>query len=161
MSWYLHRFLVSFSPKLFRSFFTLPRGYGRSLNAVEKQRYHPFFSSQLLNQVRVVEEGVLQANGRLGKAPFWLSKHMQGVVLGNTIYFRQGAYHADTPCGMALLAHELTHVQQFANGMTICRYIWASRKGYRNNPYEVEAYENGAKFFGVDVCSKILEAVTV
>lgn len=118
---------------------------GRPLSAQEKQRYHHYFSVQLLNQVRVVEEGVMQASGSLGKVPFWLFKHMHGVVLGDVIYFRKGAYQADSHAGVELLAHELTHVQQFCSGMTIANYLWQSRKGYRNNPYEREAYSNGAR----------------
>ena len=120
---------------------------GRPLSTLEKQRYQAYFSAQLLNQVRVVEEGVKQPNGRLGKVPFWLFKQMHGVVLGHVIYFRKGAYQVETPTGIELLAHELTHVQQFFSGMTIAKYLWQSRKGYRNNPYEQEAYANGARIF--------------
>lgn len=118
---------------------------GRPLSPLEKQRYQTYFSEQLLNQVRVVEEGTKQADGRLATVPFWLFKHMHGVVLGHVIYFRKGAYQAGTQVGVELLAHELTHVQQFFSGMTIAKYLWQSRKGYRNNPYEREAYANGAR----------------
>lgn len=32
---------------------------------------------------------------------------------------------------MALLAHELTHVWQYANGLTLWRYLWRERGRYR------------------------------
>ncbi len=131
------RYLLSLFSKLNNS--------GRPLSALEKQRFQLYFPENLLNQVRVVEEGVVQANGYLGKVPFWLFKHMHGVVLGRVIYFRKGAYQANTSAGIELLAHELTHVQQFFSGMTIAKYLWASRKGYRNNRYEKEAYAQAAK----------------
>lgn len=118
---------------------------GRPLSALEKQRYQTYFSAQLLYQVRVVEEGTKQADGRLATVPFWLFKHMHGIVLGHIIYFRKDAYQAETQAGIELLAHELTHVQQFFDGMTITKYLWQSRNGYRNNPYEREAYANGAR----------------
>jgi hypothetical protein len=96
----------------------------------------------------------MQASGRLGKVNFWLFKHMHGVVLGHVIYFRKGAYQEDSHEGVELLVHELTHVQQFFSGMTIAKYLWNSRKGYRNNPYELEAYSNGAK---ISCAIKLLE----
>ena len=65
---------------------------------------------------------------------------MNAVVLGRHIHFRPGAYQAGTLQGITLLAHELTHVEQFLNGMTLLRYLWQSRRGYRRNPYEIEAH---------------------
>ncbi len=41
--------------------------------------------------------------------------------------------------GIELLAHELVHVRQYARGMTVWKYVWASRRGYWRNPYEAEA----------------------
>ena len=75
---------------------------------------------------------------------------MCAVVLGHRIYFRKGVYHANTARGIELLAHELTHVEQYLAGMNVFKYIWASRYGYRKNPYEIEAYAKGAY-----VCSQI------
>lgn len=69
---------------------------------------------------------------------------MCAVVLGTRIYFRKDAYQIGSVRGVELLAHELTHVEQFLNGMTIIGYLWASRHGYKNNPYEIEAYAKGA-----------------
>jgi hypothetical protein len=70
---------------------------------------------------------------------------MCAVVLGHRIYFRDSAYQINSQHGIELLAHELTHVEQYLSGMTIFKYLWASRRGYRQNPYEVEAYEKGAE----------------
>jgi hypothetical protein len=70
---------------------------------------------------------------------------MAGITLGNKIYFREGVYIAGTADGVEILGHELLHVQQFAGGMSIADYIWASRSGYQSNHYEVDAYAQGAK----------------
>ena len=107
---------------------------GRLLSAAESQLYQPYFQSSTLQKVRIIE----------GHTPFWLSKNMCAVVLGHRIYFRQHAYRPNTPQGIELLAHELTHVEQYLTGMTIFKYLWAARKGYRQNFYEVEAYAKGA-----------------
>ena len=69
---------------------------------------------------------------------------MNAVVLGRHIHFRTGTYKAGTLRGITLLAHELTHVEQFLNGMTMLRYLWQSRRGYHRNRYEVEARAKGA-----------------
>lgn len=68
---------------------------------------------------------------------------MQAVVLHHCIYFRPNAYQANTIQGISLLGHELTHVAQFLNGMTILKYLWSCRHGYMHSPYERRAYENG------------------
>lgn len=107
---------------------------GRPLNADEYVHYQPYFQARTLHLVRIFE----------GKTPFWLRKKMCAVVLGSHIYFRNDAYQANTREGIELLAHELTHVEQYLSGMTIFKYLWASRNGYKKNPYEVEAYAKGA-----------------
>ena len=43
------------------------------------------------------------------------------------------------------MGHELAHVQQFSQGMTLRSYLWASRRGYWRNPFEVEARAIGAR----------------
>jgi Domain of unknown function (DUF4157) len=102
---------------------------GRDLTAFERSVQAVHFSASLLDAVRIVDDRV----------PFWLRPDMCGVTLGNRIWFRPGAYDAATPAGIELLAHELTHVRQFRDGMTVLGYVWASRCGYRRNRYEVEA----------------------
>lgn len=108
---------------------------GRPLNSAERLLYQPYFEPRTLHQARLVE----------GRTPFWLHKKMCAVVLGTRIYLRKGAYQASTQHGIELLAHELMHVEQYLSGMTILKYLWASRRGYRKNPYEIEAYAKGAE----------------
>jgi hypothetical protein len=106
-----------------------PARLGRPLTALERLRYGPFFDAALLDSVRLFD----------GHAPFWLRPGMLGVTLGASIYFRAGAYDPERRASIELLAHELVHVQQYARGMTIFKYAWASLRGYWRNPYEVEA----------------------
>lgn len=101
----------------------------RGLSALERARYAPFFGAELLDAVRIVD----------GRVPFWLRPDMLGVTLGHRVYFRRGAYDPARRESIELLAHELAHVRQYAGGMTILKYVWASRRGYWRNPYEVEA----------------------
>ena len=108
---------------------------GRPLSTVEFQCFQPYFQLKTLQKARLIE----------GQTPFWLHKNMCAVVLGHRIYFRAGAYKLNTPQDIELLAHELTHVEQYLSGMTIFKYLWAARRGYRQNPYEVEAYAKGAE----------------
>lgn len=113
---------------------------GRPLNADECSYFQPYFQAHTLRLARIFE----------GQTPFWLAKKMCAVVLGPHIYFREGAYQANTLRGIELLVHELTHVEQYLSGMTVFKYLWAARNGYNNNPYEVEAYAKG-KY----VCQKL------
>lgn len=105
-------------------------GLLRSLTETERYYLSPFFQIETIIEAQIFEN----------KVPFWLRKQMCAVVIGRRIYFRKGAYEANTKAGIGLLAHELTHVEQFLSGMTIAKYLWASGRGYRNNPYEIEAY---------------------
>lgn len=75
----------------------------RPLTTQEYTTYKPYFSQQVLCKARIVE----------GKVPFWLRRDMCAVVLGETIYFRAGYYQPNTPQGVILLGHEITHVAQF------------------------------------------------
>lgn len=112
----------------------------RLLTHEEQCFYQPYFQQRTLDVVRIIE----------GHVPFWLGKKMCAVVLGHRIYIRAEldqprSYRKDTLQGVELMAHELTHVEQYLSGMTVFKYIWASRNGYRKNPYEIEAYAKGAK----------------
>jgi hypothetical protein len=108
---------------------------GRPLTVQEHAVLKPYFSPQVLHLARIVD----------GKVPFWLRKKMCAVVLGHRIFFRAGAYQANTLQGTILLGHELTHAAQFLHGMTLLKYIWSCRNGYMQNPYEVQAYAMGAR----------------
>lgn len=108
---------------------------GRPLCAAEKAFYQTYFAAELLGSVCVHEDRV----------PFWLRPDMNAIVLGRHIYFRPGAYVAGSAPGVELLGHELVHVAQYAQGMTVWKYLLACRKGYGCNPYEVEAYAKAAR----------------
>ncbi len=110
-------------------------GLERPLTHEELSRYQPYFSADVLASARVID----------GKVPRWLRPDMCGVTLGSRIHFRRGAYDANTADGIELLAHELVHVRQFSEGMTVAAYVWACRRGYRRNPFEVQAYELAAR----------------
>jgi hypothetical protein len=109
---------------------------GRPLTSTERALCQPFFKQETLDRARIIH----------GHVPFWLKKCMCAVVLGHKIYMRKGAYlkaQTLTLADVNLLAHELTHVEQYLSGMTVIKYLWASRHGYRQNPYEIEAYAKG------------------
>ena len=108
----------------------LRRRRERPLSEDELRLYRPHFPPEVLEAARIVD----------GHVPFWLRPSMAAVVLGSRIHFRAGVYLPGTVHGIALLAHELTHVQQFLRGMTMLGYLWQSRRGYRRNPYEIEAH---------------------
>lgn len=120
---------------------------GRPLSATERALFQSYFQQRTLDMARIID----------GYVPFWLDKRMCAVVLGHQIYFRSGLYQSNdsalinAPASLELLAHELTHVEQYLSGMTIFKYLWASRYGYRQNPYEIEAYDKAAY-----VCAQIL-----
>jgi Domain of unknown function (DUF4157) len=109
--------------------------HARPLTVAERQRYAPHFAAAVLESARVFD----------GRVPFWLRPDMLGVTLGPRIYLRPGAYDPACLDGIALLGHELVHVRQYREGMTVLGYLWASRRGYRRNPYEVEAYAVSAR----------------
>ncbi len=110
------------------------RPQARGLTQQEHAIYQPYFSSEVLTRARIVD----------GKTPFWLLSSMCAVVLKDTIYFRAGHYQSNTLAGIELLGHELTHVEQYLQGMRVIDYLWESRRGYVKNCYEVAAYAKGA-----------------
>ena len=71
-----------------------------------------------------------------------------GITFGKTILFGEGYYDPFSPRGIALLAHELKHVQQYKKEGTIrfvLRYLWdwgrLGCKYSREIPFENEAYD--------------------
>jgi hypothetical protein len=108
---------------------------GRPLTPTERARYAPHFEPDVLDAARVID----------GRVPFWLRPDMLGVTLGARIYLRPGAYDPDSASGVELRGPELVHVRQYRDGMTVWRYLWASRRGYRRNSYETEAFAIGAR----------------
>jgi hypothetical protein len=106
---------------------------GRPLTPQERGIFKPYFAQIVIEKARIID----------GRVPFWLRRDMCAVVLGKKIYFRAGVYQPNTKRGAELLGHELTHVSQFLHGMSLIGYIWSCRNGYRNSPYEIEAYAKG------------------
>ena len=119
--------------QLANKMFVNPPVAGRELTSQERALFKPYFASNVLGQARIID----------GRVPFWLSDKMCAVVIGCTIYFRSGAYLPNSKRGAQLLGHELTHVSQFLQGMTLLRYIWSCRHGYFKSQYEIEAYTMG------------------
>lgn len=120
---------------------TLPKRV-RALSNTERQYFSPHFQAKTIEKARIIE----------GCVPFWLRQCMCAVVVGERIYLRRGVYQENTVSGITLLAHELTHVEQFLTGMTIMKYLWACRCGYRKNSYEIEAYQRAR-----EICRQVLD----
>jgi len=102
----------------------------RPLTGTEKCRLTPYIPKVDLDNADLHD----------GKVPWYLGKDYDGITRGNDIYFRPGVYAAGTDDGTALLGHELVHVGQYRNGMNWLNYLWSTRKGYENSPYEKAAY---------------------
>jgi hypothetical protein len=102
----------------------------RHLNPCEKDTLSPYIAAPVL------DAAVIHAGG-LSKL---LLPGYTAVTIGNNIYFRPGVYDPSMAAGLAVLGHELVHVGQYQNGMTLPGYLWSTRKGYYNSPYEQAAY---------------------
>jgi len=96
--------------------------------------FKPFFSGELLESVILFDSHV----------PWWLPRRFEAMTLKTRIFMRPGAYHSATPAGLELLAHELTHVRQFADGMSYFKYLWSAVRGHSKSIYELQAFENAA-----------------
>jgi hypothetical protein len=102
----------------------------RPLSETEKGYLEPYIPKRDLDNADV----------HTGEMPAYAPSWATGITRGNDIYFRNPNQSFATPEDLSLLGHELVHVGQYADGMTAIGYIWASRNGYNNNPYEVDAY---------------------
>jgi hypothetical protein len=109
----------------------------------------PFFPGYDLARVRTIE-GI----------PFYVFGNPVGYADRDRIYFEAGAYRLDTPEGLALLAHEVTHCRQYHRHGTWrfrARYLWSyfhgrlsgmtGKEAYLNIPYEIEAREVEARVY--------------
>ncbi len=84
---------------------------------------------------------------RLLSSRRFAGQEIAAITLGKTIYFRMpDQYNPHTPAGLAILAHELKHVEQFERegwGGFYAKYV----RGYLAHgygepiPFEAEAYE--------------------
>ena len=107
----------------------------RPLTVSERGYLMPYIPQRDLDNVDV------HVGEMLWYAPSWAA----GITRGNDIYIRDPNQSFNTPGGIGLLGHELIHVGQYADGMTWLSYTWASRNGYGDNPYEIDAYEMGER----------------
>jgi hypothetical protein len=87
----------------------------------------------------IPDEDLANAIVHVGHMPFFAPDWAWGITIGNDIYIRDSDFSARTPSDIALLGHELVHVGQFRNGLTVFGYVWSCRWGYANSPYEVQA----------------------
>jgi hypothetical protein len=106
------------------------QGLARSLTDDEKRWLSPYIAAVDLDNAVLHD----------GHVPWYLHRRFVAVVRGNHIYMRLEKYTPGTPQGLALLGHELTHVMQYRNGMTVLAYLCASLRGYARNPYERAAF---------------------
>lgn len=83
---------------------------------------------------------------RLLSSEFFAKTKIAAITLGATVYFRaDGVYNPHTPVGLALLAHELKHVEQYLERKLVkfySRYMWDYlRHSYgKKITFEAEAY---------------------
>jgi hypothetical protein len=70
------------------------------------------------------------------------SADVVGTTVGNNIYLRKGEYDSGIVAGLALLGHELVHVDQYRAGMTVGAYLseLAKHGSGTENRYERAAY---------------------
>lgn len=113
------------------------------------QLLSPFFPGFDLSRVRIYK-GI----------PRYVVGNPIGYADRYNIYFAPGAYRVDTLGGLALIAHEIAHCQQYyTHGVWRfrARYITAyfknrlrgmsHLKAYRNIPFEIEAREIEAEVY--------------
>ena len=102
---------------------------GRPLNEYEKEKLSPYIPQEDLDNAVLHE----------GKVPWYTPKWAAGITRGSNIYLRR--YNPDTPEGLSQLGHELEHVRQYREGMTLAGYIWSCIRngGYSKSRYEIVA----------------------
>ncbi len=100
----------------------------RPLTESEKNYLRPYIQERDLNNADI----------HVGDMPVYAPSWAWGITRGNDIYFRNPDQTFYTPEDLGLLGHELVHVGQYADGMDWLLYLWESRNGYENNPYETD-----------------------
>jgi hypothetical protein len=111
--------------------------------AVHMLARHEWFNDPgIVARTRIVVEA-----GRLAR--FLSHKRFSGkgvaaITLGHTIHFRKAEKYAPhTPGGLALLAHEIKHIEQYEQQNLprfYIRYLWDQiRRGYNKVRFEQEA----------------------
>lgn len=121
---------------------TIPQGVPRcAINLLARREW--FADPKVVNRVRLAPANWF---ARLISHPRVNKSRVSAITLRRTIYYRKlDRFNPHTPEGLALLAHEIKHVEQYEQDGTLTfnfNYIWAFvRKGYgKNIPYEAAAY---------------------
>lgn len=85
----------------------------RPLTDSEKDYLSPYIPQRDLDNADV----------HVGEMPGYVPSWATGITLGNDIYFRDPNQTFTTPVDLGLLGHELVHVGQYADGMTLLSYL--------------------------------------
>jgi hypothetical protein len=113
-----------------------------ALNLLAREEW--FADPQVTERVKLAEPNWL---ARIITSPPFNRGDVSAVTLGHTIYYRkQERFDPHSTAGLALLAHEAKHVEQYEREGLIkfcAKYVLAFlSKGYgRSIPFEGEAYE--------------------
>jgi len=113
-----------------------------ALNLLAREEW--FTDPQVITRVKLAEPNWL---ARIITSPPFNRGDVSAVTLGHTIYYcKQERYDPHSTEGLALLAHEAKHVEQYEREGLVkfcAKYVLAFlSKGYgRSIPFEGEAYE--------------------
>lgn len=100
-----------------------------------------YFGHDLMSETKVVYVQNISETSRLG----WMFKNAVGIALEDTYYIKEEYKHR-----WHLHFHELVHIRQwrqFGPHLFFSKYVARTLlHGYRNNPFELEAYELDQRF---------------
>lgn len=106
-----------------------------------------WYDPALLRSVRVRPANILV---RTISSPVVTRTEIAAITIGNTIYFRQpDQFDPHSPSGLALLAHEIRHIEQYRARGGVVRFsidyvVQYLRGGYGTDiSFEAEAYDIG------------------
>jgi hypothetical protein len=113
-----------------------------ALNLLAREEW--FADPQVLSRVKLAEPNWL---ARLLTSPPFNRGDVSAITLSHTIYYRKlDRFNPHTAGGLALLAHEAKHVEQYEREglLKFCvKYVWAFvfKGDGRSIPFEGEAYD--------------------
>lgn len=113
-----------------------------AINVLAREEW--FADPQVLARVKLAEPNLL---ARIITSPPFNRRKVSAVTLGHTIYYcKRERYDPHSPDGLALLAHEAKHVEQYEREGLVkfcAKYVLAFlSKGYgKSIPFEGEAYQ--------------------
>ena len=100
-----------------------------------------FADPEIVNRVKLTEASRI---ARFLSSKRFANTEISAITLGHTIHIRKPEkYNPHTPSGLALLAHEIKHVEQYEQGRLrfYPRYLGDYiRGGYKKVRFETEAY---------------------